>query len=65
MNINNEDIANQHVNDLRQELERCRLVQQTKANRNEAAGAVAGGAKTAGKWKALLDTIMMMGRRLL
>lgn len=65
MNINNEDIANQHVNDLRQELERCRLAQQTKATRNEAAGAAAGGAKTAGKWKALLDTIMMMGRRLL
>ncbi|MBX4150528.1 hypothetical protein MKY82_06410 [Paenibacillus sp. FSL W7-1279] len=65
MNINNEDIAKQHVRDLRQELERCRMATKLRSKRNEAAHAAAAVRTVEGKWKSLLKTIMMMGRRML
>jgi len=65
MNINNEDIAKQHVHDLRQELERCRMATKLRSKRNEAVHTAATARAVGGKWKSLLDTIMMMGRRML
>lgn len=65
MNINNEDIAKQHVRDLRQELERCRMATKLRSKRNAAAHAVKTARTVEGKWKALLETIIMMGRRML
>ncbi|AYB46098.1 hypothetical protein [Paenibacillus lautus] len=65
MNINNEDIAKQHVRDLRQELERCRMATKLRSKRNEAAHAAAAVRTVEGKWKSLLETIIMMGRRML
>lgn len=65
MNINNEDIAKQHVRDLRQELERCRMATKLRFKRNQAANTAATGHKVEGKWKSLLETIIMMGRRML
>ncbi|MGG3283267.1 hypothetical protein [Paenibacillus solani] len=68
MNINNEDIAKQHVRDLRQELERCRMATKLRSKRNERneAAHTTTTARTVGsKWKSLFETIMMMGRRML
>lgn len=65
MNINNEDIAKQHVRDLRQELERCRMATKLRSKRNEAVHAAAAARTVEGKWKSLLETIIMMGRRML
>ena len=65
MNINNEDIAKQHVRDLRQELERCRMATKWRSKRNEAVYATAVARTVEGKWKSLLETIIMMGRRML
>ncbi|MCT1400334.1 hypothetical protein AK95_27920 [Paenibacillus sp. LC231] len=65
MNINNEDIAKQHVRDLRQELERCRMAKQTRITSGVAAISKGSTRKSDGKWKSLLETIIMMGRRML
>ena len=54
MNINNEDIAKQHVRDLRQELERCRMATKLRSKRNEAAHAAPAVRTVEGKWKAPL-----------
>lgn len=65
MNINNEDIAKQHVRDLRQEMERCRMATKLRSKRNQPADTAATAHTVEGKWKALLETIIMMGRRML
>lgn len=65
MNINNEDIAKQHVLDLRQEVERCQMATELRSKRNTAEHETAAVRKANGKWKSLLETIMMMGRRML
>lgn len=65
MNINNEDIAKQHVRDLRQELERCRMATKLRLKRNAAVNAATTARTVDGKWKSLLNTIIMMGRRML
>jgi hypothetical protein len=65
MNINNEDIAKQHVRDLRQELERCRMATKLRSKRNAAVNTATTARTVEGKWKSLLNTIIMMGRRML
>ncbi|OMF74361.1 hypothetical protein [Paenibacillus glucanolyticus] len=65
MNINNEDIAKQHILDLRQEVERCQLATKWTLTRKTTDHATVAARKADGKWKSLLETIIMMGRRML
>lgn len=65
MYMNNEDLAKQYANDRLQELEQCRLLQEARLPRNETAASTGGEGKSGGKWRSLLETIMMMGRRML
>ncbi|MGM1049602.1 MAG: hypothetical protein ACQEXX_26185 [Bacillota bacterium] len=63
--MNNEDLAKQYANDRLKELERCRLLQQVRLSRNETARSTGSERKSGGKWRSLLETFMMMGRRML
>lgn len=63
--MNNLDIAKQHANDRRQELEQCRLIEQTRSMRNEKASLTAGTARGRGIMKSCMEAISRMGRRLL
>ncbi|MGG1878354.1 hypothetical protein [Paenibacillus campinasensis] len=62
---NNEDIAKQHANDLRQEMERCRLAEQMRLSRSEPAPPADETVESKDVWKSLYETIAGMGRRIL
>lgn len=65
MYLNNEDIAKQHANLLREELERCRLAEQTRLLHKMPGQRASGAAQAKRLWKSLLETIAKMGRRIL
>lgn len=60
----NEDIVKQHLNEIHQEMERYILLQQARNSRNQLTALSVSDTKPAGKWRSLLESIMVMGRRM-
>ncbi|GAB6929057.1 hypothetical protein JCM10914A_30400 [Paenibacillus sp. JCM 10914] len=65
MNLNNEDIAKLHVLELHREMERCKTATKLRSEHNAATQTKPAVGKLRRQWKSVLDTIAMMGRRML
>ncbi|MEC0331322.1 hypothetical protein P4H42_17055 [Paenibacillus macerans] len=65
MNINNLDIAKQHIRDLQMEMERCRIAEQMRRLAKERAKSMRNEAPREKKRGSLLTPILMKMRRLL